>query len=83
MKDCGNKKNAWLKKAAWPGLATYNQFAFDLLKNINLNSKMISEASALVVVDRLTEAQAAVAWLNMFQQQVDTWLQGVCSNSRK
>lgn len=83
VKDCGNKKNAWLKKAAWPGLATYNQCAFDLLKNINLNSKMISEASALVVVDRLTEAQAAVAWLNMFQQQVNTWMQGVCSDSRK
>ncbi|MBU2970416.1 hypothetical protein KO527_13760 [Pseudoalteromonas sp. C2R02] len=72
-----------VKKAAWPGLATYNQCAFDLLKNINLNSKMISEASALLVVDRLTESQAVTAWLNMFKQDVDIWMQAVCSDSRK
>jgi len=78
IKDCGNKQNAWLKKAAWPGLKKYNQCAFNLLKNINLKSDMISEASALVIADELSEEQAVDAWLDLFEQDVKDWMKGVC-----
>jgi len=82
VKDCGNIKEGWLKKAAWPSLKKYNQCAYNLLKKISLNTKMISEAAALVVVDGLSEEQAADVWLEKFSVESKGWMLGVCSGNR-
>ena len=59
LKDCANPSNGWLKKAAWPGLEKYSPCVFQLAKNINLNTEMIADASALYVIEKLSEDQMA------------------------
>lgn len=79
VKDCGNPTNGWLKKAAWPGLQEKSPCVYQLVKNINLSNKMISDASAMMVVDELTEHEAALKWLSKYQTVVKTWQPDECS----
>lgn len=71
--DCGNPKNGWLKKAASPKLANLNPCVYEFFKAINLNNKMIAEASALVIADQLTEVAAAFSWQTKFKQDIAQW----------
>ncbi len=80
VKDCGNPINGWLKKAAWPGLKQKYPCVYQLVKSINLSNEMISEASALMVVERLSEHDAAKKWLSKYQTSVSTWHTDKCTN---
>ncbi|WP_018690629.1 ABC transporter substrate-binding protein [Algicola sagamiensis] len=75
--DCGSPKNGWLKKAAWPEIKTLWPCAYDLLKNMSMNSEMISEAAALVDTDGMSEEQAASTWLKKFPS-AQHWIPKQC-----
>jgi glycine betaine/proline transport system substrate-binding protein len=79
VKDCGNPTNGWLKKAAWPGLKEKSPCVYQLIKNINLSNQMIADASAMVVVDNLSEQESALKWLTKYQTAVKTWSSDVCT----
>lgn len=81
LKDCANPSNGWLKKAAWPGLEKYSPCVFQLAKNINLNTEMIADASALYVIEKLSEDDAAQVWLAKYKKSVDKWLALPCNKT--
>jgi len=77
-KDCANPKNGWLKKAAWPELKFKWPCVYKLVKNIDLNKSMISEAAALVIADGHDEARAASLWMTKFERQWRSWVPQSC-----
>jgi glycine betaine/proline transport system substrate-binding protein len=46
--DCGNIQNGLIKKAAWSGLSAALPCVYSLIKNMDLNNHMITQANALV-----------------------------------
>jgi glycine betaine/proline transport system substrate-binding protein len=74
VKDCGNPKMGWLKKAVWAGFSQQWPKAYKLIQSINFDNQMISEASALVIVDGYSEEQAAQVWLKKYNLQASSWL---------
>lgn len=79
LKDCANPSNGWLKKVVWPGLENYSPCVFRLVKNIDLTTKMISDASALVIIDGYNEEDAAKMWLRKHHKSVEQWLTLSCN----
>ncbi|MGK2231117.1 ABC transporter substrate-binding protein [Pseudoalteromonas sp. MMG005] len=77
-KDCGNIKEGWLKKAAWTGLKETWPCVYSLMENIDLNNAMISDASALVVIDGYSEEEAANIWIDKYSQTIIPWLDIQC-----
>ncbi len=77
VKDCGNPKTGWLKKAVWIGFAQQWPSTYKLIQAINFDNEMVAEASALVVVDGYTEEQAANIWLKKYNKQTSLWLDQV------
>lgn len=81
LKDCANPSNGWLKKAVWPQLESNYPCVFQLVKNINLSTTMIADASALLVVNNHSEEQAAKIWLKKYQKNVRKWLPASCEKA--
>lgn len=81
LKDCANPSNGWLKKAVWPQLESNYPCVFQLVKNINLSTTMIADASALRVVNNHSEEQAAKIWLKKYQKNVRKWLPASCEKA--
>lgn len=81
LKDCANPSNGWLKKAVWPQLESNYPCVFQLVKNINLSTTMIADASALRVVNNHSEEQAAKIWLKKYQKHVRKWLPASCEKA--
>lgn len=77
-KDCGNRRDAWLKKAAARALKADFPCVYQFVKNIDFTKKMIADASAFKVVEQLSEKQAADKWLNRYQQEVTAWANRSC-----
>ncbi len=78
VKDCGNPNSGWLKKAAWPGLKEKSPCVYQLVKNISLTNTMISDASALVVIDGYSESDAAAIWAEKYRKQLNQWQVNTC-----
>ncbi|OUS06639.1 glycine/betaine ABC transporter substrate-binding protein [Gammaproteobacteria bacterium 42_54_T18] len=76
--DCGNPKGGWLKKAAWSGMEKTRRCAFQTLENINFDNKQISDAAALVDVDKLSYESAAQHWLNQNEALWKSWIPAGC-----
>jgi len=81
VKDCGNPKNGWLKKAAWPKLKKNFPCVYQLIKNITLTNEMISDAAALVIVAGNSEDTAATLWLKKYLTQTKSWTKNVCKKA--
>lgn len=81
LKDCANPSNGWLKKAVWPKLEEYSPCVFQLVKNIDLSTAMIADASALRVADNHSEDYAAKLWLKKYQAEAKKWLPSSCNNT--
>ena len=80
LKDCANPSNGWLKKAVWPKLEQHSPCVFQLVKNINLTTAMLVDASTLRVVDNHSEEYAAKIWQEKYQKDVNKWLPSSCSS---
>lgn len=78
VKDCGNPRHGWLKKAAWPGLKEKSPCVYQLIKNISLTNIMISDASGLVVIDGYSESDAAAIWTKKYRNQLKQWQVNAC-----
>lgn len=72
--DCGAPKSAWLKKAAWEGMADEWPRAWEIVQNINLTNKQLSEASKLVDDEGMSPEDAASRWIEENRADVDAWL---------
>ncbi len=81
VKDCGNPKKAWLKKAGWPKLQQVWPCVYELVKKVNFDNQMIAEAAAFVLYDGLTEEQAVVAWMDKYKNHVELWSDIKCHSS--
>jgi len=81
VKDCGNPTNGWIKKAVWTGLEKQWPCVYQLMKEIDLNSEMIAEASALVIADGYSEDMAAQVWMKKYSNHIAAWLNSSCSLS--
>lgn len=78
IKDCGNPTHGWLKKAAWPRLKEESPCVYQLIRNISFTNEMISDASALIVVDGHSEKNAATIWINKYNNQLKQWQVNTC-----
>jgi len=72
--DCGNPKQGWIKTAAWSGLPKAAPCLYEFIGKIDLSHFMIAKASALVIVDKMPEKEAATHWLNLFKSSTKGWL---------
>jgi glycine betaine/proline transport system substrate-binding protein len=72
--DCGAPKSAWLKKAAWEGMADEWPRAWEIVQNINLTNKQLAEASKMVDDEGLSAEDAASRWIEGNRDVVDTWV---------
>jgi glycine betaine/proline transport system substrate-binding protein len=77
--DCGNPKDAWLKKGAWSGMPEQWPCAFQLIKNIDFTNAMIAEAAALVDVEGMKPENAATQWLKDNEETWQAWMPASCS----
>lgn len=76
--ECSNSKKGWIKKVAWPKFQEKYPCVAQFVKNINLTQAMISEASAYVMAEQLTEQQAAQRWRANHQADIERWLPTQC-----
>ncbi|MCO7226062.1 ABC transporter substrate-binding protein [Pleionea sp. CnH1-48] len=76
--DCGNPANGWLKKAAWPGMKNQWPCAYQLLEKINFSNQQLANASALVVLKKMSHLQAAQHWLKENKNIWSPWLPQGC-----
>lgn len=81
--DCGNIKDAWIKKVAWVKLEQQLPCVYQFIKNVDLTTSMISEAAALVDQDGYTEDHAAKRWLLKYAEQSQQWQNISCLHSKK
>lgn len=73
-KDCGNKRNAWLKKAGSHSLKQNFPRVYKLIKNISFTNEMVSLASSLAVVKGLSDEEAAEVWSKQYAEEIKLWL---------
>jgi len=73
--DCGAPRSAWLKKAAWSGMADEWPGAWQVVQNMNFNNEQIAHAALLVDVEGMSPEDAASEWISENQDLVDGWLQ--------
>ncbi|MAG76495.1 MAG: glycine/betaine ABC transporter substrate-binding protein [Colwelliaceae bacterium] len=78
VKDCGNRKHGWLKKAASHTLKHTNHCVFEFIEQANFTKDMIVDASALVVVNKLTEDAAAQHWIDTYSAELKQWRSNTC-----
>jgi len=83
VRDCGNPKSGWIKKAAWVGLEHYDVCVYQFIKNINFSNDMLARASHLINVEGLELTAAADNWLSLYSENVSEWLQTFESSTCK
>jgi len=77
-KDCGNKRHGWLKKVAASSFQSEFPCVYDFIKQVRFTSKMIADASSLVVVDGLSEQEAALVWSKNYLENLKQWSSTSC-----
>jgi len=78
LKDCGNKRQGWLKKVGSKYFKRDFSCAYDFVQAIQFTKKMIADAASLVVVDKLTAQQAAKAWSHNYRENLKQWAAATC-----
>ena len=78
IKDCGNRKHGWLKKAASVALKQNYHCVFQLIEQVNFTKEMIVDASSLVVVNKLNENVAAQHWIETYSSEINSWRLNTC-----
>jgi len=73
VNDCGAPKKAWLKKAAWKGLAKKFPAAWGVMQKINFTNAQIAAASVMVDVDGLSPEEAAEKWISENGTIIASW----------
>jgi len=73
VNDCGAPKKAWLKKAAWKGLAKKFPAAWGVMQKINFSNAQIAAASVMVDVDGLSPEEAAEKWISENGSLIASW----------
>ncbi len=73
VNDCGAPKKAWLKKAAWKGLAKQFPAAWGVMQKINFSNAQIAAASVMVDVDGLSPEEAAEKWISENAGLIASW----------
>jgi glycine betaine/proline transport system substrate-binding protein len=73
VKDCGNRRGGWLKKAASLNLQKEFPCVYNLIKNISFTNQMISEASSLAVIEKLSDQDAAIEWSKIYAKDIEKW----------
>jgi glycine betaine/proline transport system substrate-binding protein len=73
-KDCGNRRNGWLKKAGSLSLKQDFPRVYDLIKNISFTHEMVALASSLSVVEGLSDKEAALVWSKKYAKDINKWL---------
>jgi glycine betaine/proline transport system substrate-binding protein len=76
--DCGNKRDAWIKKFAWSGLKKKHPCVQSFIQQISLTNEMIAEAAALVDYDKLTEEKSVERWLAKYALEIAQWSDTPC-----
>ena len=79
VKDCGNPRGGWIKKAAWVGLEKYDPCVFQFLQVVNFSNDMLARASYLYDVEGLPAKEAGSKWLRLYEGKVSTWRQSLLS----
>ncbi|MEC5324201.1 ABC transporter substrate-binding protein [Aurantimonas sp. A3-2-R12] len=72
--DCGAPRAAWLKKAAWKGMADEWPGAWAIVQKINLTNKQLANASKMVDDEGMSPEDAATKWIEDNRDVVDSWL---------
>ncbi|WP_249363320.1 ABC transporter substrate-binding protein [Pseudoalteromonas spongiae] len=78
VKDCANRKNGWLKKAASKSLKENYHCIFQFIKQVNFSKEMIIEASSLVVINKLNLEEAAERWIASNSSAIEAWRLNTC-----
>ncbi|MCG8635190.1 MAG: ABC transporter substrate-binding protein [Desulfobacterales bacterium] len=81
--DCGNPRDAWLKKAAWSGMPEKWPCAFKILQNINFDRKTIAELAYEVDVNREKTDAVAARWLKNNRKLWQSWIPRSCGKAKK
>jgi len=76
--DCGNPKDAWLKKGASSVMKTKWPCAFSVYKNFNYSNPMIAELSLWVDRKKLSYNAAAEKWLKDYASIWKPWIPDKC-----
>jgi len=80
VKDCGNRRGAWLKKAASPKLKTNFPCVYQLIQGISFTNEMIAQASSLIIVEQLSEQKAAKRWSKLYAKEIQHWSGKTCQS---
>lgn len=78
--DCGNPKNGLLFKGAWKGVESKWPCAFEILKNVNFDNRMIAEAAYLIDREKHGYEEAAEIWYKKYETVINTWIPPTCRN---
>ncbi len=78
IKDCGNRRGGWLKKAGTQSFKSRLPCVYSFIENVSLTKQMIADASAFSVVEKLPEKIAATKWQTKYQKDIDKWLLSSC-----
>jgi len=73
VKDCGNRRGGWLKKAATPNLKLKFPCVYNLIQNISFTNRMITDASSLAVIEKLSDQAAAIEWSKKYAKNIKEW----------
>ncbi len=73
--DCGAPSAAWLKKAAWSGVAETWPKAWAVMQNIKVSNARSAAAALMVGVEGMTPEGAAVKWVAENQDIIASWKQ--------
>lgn len=77
-KDCGNRRGAWLKKAASPKLKANSPCVYKLIQRISFTNNMIAQASSLIIIEQLSEQKAAKIWSELYAKEIQHWSATTC-----
>lgn len=73
VKDCGNRRGGWLKKAASINLKQKFPCVSHLIQNISFTNRMITDASSLAVIEKLSDEAAAIEWSKIYAKEFKQW----------
>ena len=78
LMDCGAPASGWIKKVTSRRLKKLYPCLYRALGSIEFTTEMIADAAALVVVDNLSENEAARRWHSLYTKQWQSWFDLAC-----
>ncbi|WDE04205.1 ABC transporter substrate-binding protein [Thalassomonas viridans] len=78
LMDCGAPVAGWIKKVASRRFKKFYPCLYQALGKVDFTPEMIADASVLVVVDNLSESEAASRWRTLYAKQLQSWFDLAC-----